>query len=127
MKIPISLILLLLLYGCGSSGPCVFFFSDITVGPNQAGWTGDFWDCVDNDGNNFNFTIFEDGTGEFDFSEPFTWEETGCAEANIQASSRSGTVSDLNGSVAQRTLTGNLKLSIIPIGSFSCVLNSQSP
>ena len=120
-------LILLFLAGCGSSGPCLFSSSDITVGPNQAGWTGDFWNCTDNNGNNFSFTIFGDGTGEFDFSEPFTWQETGCAEVGIQSSTRSGTVSNLDGSVAQMSLTGDLKLSIIPVGSFSCVLNHQTP
>jgi len=101
--------------GCGGGGgnACDFVLSDIFNGPD-APQADSLWDCIDSDGELFDFQVFGNETGVATEVGLFVWEQTGCRRINIQfeedGEEGEAVVKNIQGSIDSGELTFDFKI-----------------
>lgn len=99
-NILIIIISFLLISGCGSSGsnngePCEFDIFSVTNGTDTSN-NDSFWNCESIELGEFDFAIFEDGTGISPNIDDFIWEEIGCRSISIQSETLNANAIDID-------------------------------
>ena len=95
----------LLTGGCGGNGssddePCDFDIFSATNGADINS-NDSFWDCESDELGEFDFALFEDGTGLSPNIDDFIWEEIDCRSISIQSDT-------LNANAANIDLSNNI-------------------
>lgn len=89
-----------LISGCGGNGssndePCDFDIFSVANGTDINN-NSSFWDCESIELGDFDFALFEDGTGISPNIDDFIWEEIDCRSISIQAETLNAIAVDID-------------------------------
>ena len=123
--VAVVLLSLGLIGGCGGGGgggeDCDFSINEITNGTDSFN-AFSLWACINELDEEFNFSVFDNGTGFSDGIGIFTWMRTGCRSASVDGELASGDITNIEGSIFIGLLTFDEQLNQVPINSVVCVL-----
>ena len=123
--VAVVLLSLGLIGGCGGGGgggdACDFSINEVTNGADLFN-AFSLWACTNDLDENFNFSVFDNGTGLSDGIGIFTWMRTGCRSASVDGELASGDITNMEGSIFIGRLTFDEQLNQRPTDSVICVL-----